>query len=1072
MLAAGRRRSHTFPPRKRSALSVVRVLILGESAVEVRGRRLESDSPQLFTLAMYLATADGQFVHKSELVDLLFPDVSERNRAAHRLRQLLYRLRRMGAPILVDGQRVCIPRAEVETDFDAVLCCGAEERAALLSRRAAVLPHYNCAGSAASTWLESYRTRMQSLLRQRLTEDLHWFRQRADWRVVDTVSRRVLELDPLNETATLCLAEAIARTGSKASALAILETYEREIGVATPHLALPSQLLRKRIGRLSQRSAVPQAEQVELLGRSQEMEQLSNQWDRCRTGSFRATVVRGDKSIGKSRILQELQAVVELDGSGVVTLARVSERDRERPLALFADLARRLLLLPGAAGCDPDYIPLLRRLTDVSVPVGPIGATAPHSAYDEARLRNALSDLISSVAEERPLLCIVDDAQDLDAWSLDMLRAVMRRASSSRVLFVLGQRTHMGGNGQTAADDFLMITLPPLTHAVSKELLSKLCNRLGVALSDDDAEWSLEMAAGYPGHLELFAGSYLPSKPGRAVPADIAALTDERVASLSSEAKHALEAIALGQDGLASAGVARLTGLADYALLSALDELDRASLLRQSETGIQCRSKFIAERALASASPIAATIMHGRAAELLEAEHVLPTMTAAIAWRIAAHWKAAGQPKRARERLRACWQQAVDIGRPMVACDGIQRELEQSTSSTERATLLDDLIGALQAAGEIAQAHVFIEQRQALSDQVNDSNARREALAFDLAETEMFRFYLCKKRINTLLSHAESTELDSCRRLRSARLAMIAADSLLDQILASKVFSLSGRFAVQDLASDLLQRHIGLIYHTVFGERDAALALASEIDQMISTRERSWSRFASHRMCSLARQLVGWDAADYDELERDYMECLDSSMTVNAHQYAAHIASLLIDDGDIARAQDWMKKAESLSGFVAAGGGLVTYFSGQVDLALLAGDEVQARHFISQMQNHPQLYETGRLRNDLLLYRLRVDQVCCSASVTSADLNELFRFHEKGRRFGRHDDHMDVLWVALQSLGRSNEASRLLSDYLLIHRRERRPCRFFLRNRTKSDLAWRAITPSRDAVEQKAVLVQ
>jgi hypothetical protein len=150
-----------------------------------------------------------------------------------------------------------------------------------------------------------------------------------------------------------------------------------------------------------------------------------------------------------------------------------------------------------------------------------------------------------------------------------------------------------------------------------------------------------------------------------------------------------------------------------------------------------------------------------------------------------------------------------------------------------------------------------------------------------------------------------------------------------------------------------------------------------------------------------------------------------------------------------------MRISEDLASASATADPLVDYLSGQVDLALITGDHIKAQKFLGEMQKSAPKYESRRLRNDLLLYRVRVEQICSERPISSEDLTELLRFHEIGKRFGRHDDHMDVLWVALNSVGRSAEATRLLQEYLTIHRRERRSCRYFLRMRTEHDPAWK-----------------
>jgi hypothetical protein len=312
--------------------------------------------------------------------------------------------------------------------------------------------------------------------------------------------------------------------------------------------------------------------------------------------------------------------------------------------------------------------------------------------------------------------------------------------------------------------------------------------------------------------------------------------------------------------------------------------------------------------------------------------------------------------------------------------------------------------------------------------------------------------------IQELLTHAESQALDICRRLRASRLLMVTADLMIDPALARRIFAASHRVLTGDDGCYLLKRQIGLIFHTIFGERSEALSIADEIEELVARRERSWPVFVARRNCSLARQLVGSDRdIGHGELERGYHECIDASMTSSALQYASYLASMLIDDGELTGATEWIRKAEALIGIGSIGPNVLEYLGAQIDLALLAGDESRARAFLQEMHNSTRLCEYVRLRNDILLYTLRVEQICGNTTASPANLTELLRFHSVAKSFGRHDDHMDVLWVALSAAGRTQEASLLLRSYLHEHRRERRSCRHFLRTRTASDPAWQTL---------------
>lgn len=1037
-------------------MSSVALCILGECRITVGDVHVTPSSPRLFMLLLYLCVERGKAISRRELAEMLSPGSTASRESTHNLRQLLYRLRQMAVPLSLSSRSVSIDAARVVDSLECFLATSIEERARRLDRSVRILPHYTCQIPAAAEWVDALRDREHNRLRRVLSEDIQVYRRRADWPIVEAVARRALELDPLNETATLCLAEAVARTGSKSLALHLLEQYQREVGALSADLVLPAGMLRKRLSRMEPLGHETPTASLPLIGRGEEMAFVTDTWSRCRLGSFVLLTLVGDKSVGKSRLLEEILAVVRLDGSGAVVSTNSSERDRDRPLALFAEIVRTLLAMPGAAGCDPAALPILRRLTEAPSPTGPIGAAFNQSTYDDAAVRNALSDLLASISDERPLLCVVDNAQDLDAASVAMLRSLASRKATSSVMFILATRPPCHPVDDGTRGEAVVRHLHPLSYDSSRQLLRVLVERSGRPLDDSDAAWCLEVAGGNPGHLELLLGSASLASHDHSVPADILALTDQRLSTLSAQAQHSLQALAVVGDGISSSDLSQVTGLSPYALLSALDELDSAFLIRQADNGLLCRSGLVAERSLRAASPVVMALMHARTAALLAAECPSPDMTATTAWRVAGHWKAAGEPRRARDYLRACWQQAINIGQPTVACEAIRRELENCATTSDSSQLLDDLIGALQAAGELNAASISIRERQALSERIHDSPARRESLAFDRLEAEVFTSSSAPPHVSALVHHMESPTLDTCRKLDAARLLMMAADVLIDPPLAERAATVGRSLVPTAPNSILLQRQIAMIFHTVFGDRSQALAIADEIDDLVSSRERSWAVFVARRNCSLARQLVGRDVdVCYDKLEHDYQECIDASMTTSALQYASHLASILVDDGNISRAMEWIEKAEYLNSAVPVGGNVVEYLSAQVDLALLAGNEVRARYFLDIMQRTTHLYEFGRLKNDLLLYRLRVEQVCNDAAASPGDLCELLRFHSIGKRFGRHDDHMDVLWVALAKEGRTEEASALLRAYLTKHRRERRICKYFLKTRTATDPAWR-----------------
>jgi hypothetical protein len=109
---------------------------------------------------------------------------------------------------------------------------------------------------------------------------------------VDALSRAILDIDPLNETATLAIAEALARSGSKHKAVSLLRTFAHEVG-EDGALALPSRILSRRIAE-ELRHTPPGNREVTLVGRSGEMEHLTQAWSYSRRGHCSLVFLTGE----------------------------------------------------------------------------------------------------------------------------------------------------------------------------------------------------------------------------------------------------------------------------------------------------------------------------------------------------------------------------------------------------------------------------------------------------------------------------------------------------------------------------------------------------------------------------------------------------------------------------------------------------------------------------------------------------------------------------------------------------------------------------------------------------------
>ena len=170
-------------------------------------------------------------------------------------------------------------------------------------------------------------------------------------------------------------------------------------------------------------------------------------------GRSRVTVLRGEAGVGKSALLGYL--------SGRVTgwhVARAVGVESEMELAY--------------AGLHQLCAPMLDHLDRLPVPQREALATvfgrSVGAAPDRFLVGLATLTLVAEVAEQQPLVCIVDDAQWLDRASAQILGFVARRLLAERIVVVCAARTGVG-------DDVLaglpVLSVHPLGDSDARALL-------------------------------------------------------------------------------------------------------------------------------------------------------------------------------------------------------------------------------------------------------------------------------------------------------------------------------------------------------------------------------------------------------------------------------------------------------------------------------------------------------------------------------------------------------------------------------------------------------------------------
>ena len=164
------------------------------------------------------------------------------------------------------------------------------------------------------------------------------------------------------------------------------------------------------------------------VGRITEREMLDSLLARVRAGESEALVIRGEAGIGKTALLRHVAR--QASGFRVAELSGV-EAEMELPFAgvdqLFAAVPNRLEAIPA-----PQREALM-------VALGSVAGDPP----ERFLVGLALLSLLAAVATERPVLCLVDDAQWLDGASAQAVGFVARRLRAESVAILLGVREPM-----------------------------------------------------------------------------------------------------------------------------------------------------------------------------------------------------------------------------------------------------------------------------------------------------------------------------------------------------------------------------------------------------------------------------------------------------------------------------------------------------------------------------------------------------------------------------------------------------------------------------------------------------
>ncbi len=302
--------------------------------------------------------------------------------------------------------------------------------------------------------------------------------------------------------------------------------------------------------------------------------------------------VGGEPGIGKSRLVREFVHAVEEGGGRALYGATGSPE--AFPYQSLVEALRAQLPLVAALEIGPTWFAALTSLLpELAQRVGPL-PELPTLGADEQRMRlfEALTRAIVELARPRPLLVVLEDLHWASQATFDALTFLARRASGSRILFLVTfrddevlarhplRRMQREAELEGSASSISVLRLDP-------DIVARMIEDTGTHFEgslDDFAATMHERSSGNPLFLTQLLAA--PSAAGD-VPPTIASLVQMRVAALAETTQAVAEIAALAGQRFSAEVVRDVGGYSDAAVSTALDELlDRRIVQETTGRGV------------------------------------------------------------------------------------------------------------------------------------------------------------------------------------------------------------------------------------------------------------------------------------------------------------------------------------------------------------------------------------------------------------------------------------------------------------------------------------------------------
>lgn len=801
---------------------IVRIELLGHTAVWINGQRVDSRSTVLFACMLLFAFARGRAWQRLEIASLLWPNIDGVTRHA-RLRWLLAKMRKFGVPLEERDGVLRLAPMMMDIDADRVSELPPSEIGALLAG-------YDGTFSAAfERWLDEQQAILRAQIVRELIERAKMAASQADWRDAAAVAEAALRLDEADERATVILADALASVGERDRAMRVLDRY-LVIVRDCPEQQVQARLMLKR---LSMSADDVRTSGTALVGRDKQLAAIRALLDTARSGRGSALVLSGVPGIGKTRLLDEAVVQARLGRMHVLRL-ECQRGDGRRALAALAHLAQELRGMRGAAGCAPASIAEIDRFLQ------PLADDAPYPADDDAlagqrrqRLFSALRDLIASVAWDAPLLISFDDAQWMDPASGSVMRELDARIGTLPVALILTFRSGRGADKTWSHLRTLIVG--PLDASAADALVDAVTSKSARQFDVETRRVLLERAAGNPLFLIELARNRDSARRAGVLPLSITNAFDAALESASPAAIRLLQVSAVLGSYATPSRVDLVAQMARPTFVDAVIELEVAGILNTESSGVLSAHALWSEAALARLSSQVARLLHRHAAERIDTE-IAAHPSLPLLWESAYHWERAECAAQSLAALTRGAEHLARSGYSYEAAEAYERAIRQTMDPCETLSLRRRRVDLLRAAGHARAAIEEIDAHEQLARDVDPLYDTHNPLELHRARAVLDTTADSLQYLADVMRCARDPRAGSAHRLRAANQVMLVAELQASPVL-HEAHAIARSIEPQDDDEQWARTLSELVYLRGVGNVDEYVACARRV--VLQQRERS-----------------------------------------------------------------------------------------------------------------------------------------------------------------------------------------------------------------------------------------